>query len=58
MDLCASRQMVHGVGYIPWDSLNTWATRHTINDSDQFELLRYVVSKMDEFWVEHFKGKK
>lgn len=58
-DLCGSRQMVNGLGFIPWDSVDRWARRHDIRDEEQFEMLRYVVGKMDEYWVDYFrKGKK
>ena len=57
-DLCGSRPMANGLGFIPWDSINNWASRHGIGDAEQFEGLRYVVGKMDEFWVDHFRQRK
>ena len=55
MDLCASRQLVNGLGFIPWSAVNDWAARHSIVDGDEFEVLRYVVWKMDEWWVDYFR---
>ena len=55
MDLCTTRQMVHGLGYISWSAINDWAIRHELADQDEFEVLRYVVEKMDQFWVDHFR---
>lgn len=58
MDLCGSRQLVNGMGHIPWSAVNDWAIRFAIHDPDQFEILRFVVGKMDEYWVEHFRQRK
>jgi hypothetical protein len=58
MDLCSTRQLVHGLGYIPWPAVNDWASRHTVNNADEFEVLRYVVWKMDEWWVNFFRERK
>lgn len=58
MDLCASRPMVNGVGYIPWTAVNDWALRHSVDSVDEFAVLRYVVAKMDEFWVDHFRKRQ
>lgn len=55
MDLCGTRQMANGLGFIPWTAINDWAVRQAVNDSDQFEVLRYVVGQMDEFWVDYFR---
>ena len=49
--------MGHGMGYISWDSINAWAIRHRITDPDEFEMLRSVVGKMDNFWLDYFKQK-
>lgn len=56
MDLCSSRPMGYSMGYIPWTAINEWAIRHVIDDRDQFEMLRYVVKEMDQFWVSHFQA--
>lgn len=49
--------MANGLGLIPWDSINAWAQRMDIRDAEQFESLRYVVGKMDEWWVGYFRQK-
>ena len=58
MDLCTTRQMGGGMGYISWSAVHAWALRHELADTDEFEELRYVVQKMDEFWVDHFRQGK
>lgn len=54
-DLCGDREMVNGLGFIPWTAVNAWAQRQGITDVDEFEMLRYVVGQMDEWWVGHFR---
>ena len=58
MDLCGTRQLVHGLGSIPWTAINEWAFRHAIVHEDEFEMLRYVVGKMDEWWCNYFRERK
>lgn len=58
MDLCSSRPMGYSMGYIPWTAINQWAIRHMVTDTDQFEMLRYVVKEMDQFWVDHFQTRQ
>lgn len=49
--------MGHSVGYIPWSAIRDWAIFQGVTDPDEFEVLRYVVQKMDTFWVEFFQAK-
>ena len=58
MDLCSSRQLVNGMGHIQWNTIHTWAVRFAIDDPDQFAVLRYVVGKMDEWWVDYFRERQ
>lgn len=51
--LSSTRNVGMAVGPIPWDSLDQFAQRHGIEDEDQFENFRHLITVMDSAYLEH-----
>ncbi len=41
-----------GAGYIPWTAIDQYARRKKYSD-EEFDVLLYMVRKMDDAWIDH-----
>lgn len=57
-ELSSDRQSGFGIGPIPWSSINAYAQRYGISDTDEFDVFAAMIRVMDNIFVAHHAAKK
>lgn len=57
VDLSTCRNSSMSVGQISWSDIMLWADRNKLDD-EQREILKYIVYKMDEFYIKYSEEKQ